>query len=217
MKFQVSLLLISLTFSSLTWAAHTVVNESVGQAGSHILTSREVQIASVIEHILYPNKNETKLYEMKPEDGRFPNEVTALLLETIVSLEADSFNVGKISDDELKIAVEKVDKAAKGKTYWDNLDPSSAEIKKRIAQKVLAKNFIKFKTESLNGIITDSDAQVYYEKNKSKFGSVPFLQVKENIRTFLSQQQLQERLRTWFEVIKRKYKARNFLLEKKGQ
>jgi hypothetical protein len=41
--------------------------------------------------------------------------------------------------------------------------------------------------------------------------------VKENIRTFLSQQQLQERLRTWFEVIKRKYKARNFLLEKKGQ
>jgi hypothetical protein len=217
MKSSALLLLIFLTISAPVLAAHLIVNESVGQAGSHILTSREVQIASVIEHILYPNKDETKLYEIKPEDGRFPNEVTSLLLETIVSLEADSFNVGKISDDEMKVALEKVEKATKGKAYWDNLDVSSTEEKKRIAQKVLAKNFIKFKTESLNGIITDSDAQTYYEKNKAKFGSVPFPQVKENIRTFLSQQQLQERLRTWFEVIKRKYKARNFLLEKKGQ
>lgn len=210
------LLLISL-LSVPALAAVVVVNESVGQAGSHILTSREVQIASVIEHILYPGKEETKLYELKLDDPRFSNEVTALLLETIVSLEADSFNVGKISDDEMKQALEKVDRATKGKSYWSGLDVSVAEEKKRIAQKVLAKNFIKFKTESLNGIVTDSDAQAYYEKNKSKFGSVPFSQVKENIRTFLSQQQLQERLRSWFEVIKRKYKARNFLLEKKGQ
>lgn len=201
----------------LSFSHAAIINQSVGQAGTHVLTSREVQISSAIEHILYPVNGETKLFEIKPEDSKFPNEVTALLLETVVATEAESFNVGKITDEQLKTSLEKIHAATKGKAYWENLEPSAIEIKKRVEQKILAKNFIKFKTDSLNGIISDSEAQSYYEKNKSKFGSVPFPQVKENIRTFLSQQQLQQRLRTWFEVIKRKYKARNFLLEKRGQ
>ncbi|MNY60610.1 hypothetical protein D3C86_1971860 [compost metagenome] len=61
------------------------------------------------------------------------------------------------------------------------------------------------------GIITDQEAQAYYDKNRIKFGSMPFSNFKENIKTFLAQQQLEERLRSWFEVIKRKYKVRNLL------
>lgn len=197
--------------------AETIVSESVGQAGDHVLTSREVQISSVIERILYPGKNATtdgKLFEVRSGDPHFSTEVTALLLETIVAMEAETFNVGQVTEADSKAALTKVEKAVKDKAYWNQLEVSSLELKKRIEQKILSKNFIKFKTESMSSLITDQEAQSYFDKNRSKFGNMAFVSFKDNIKVFLAQQQLQDRLRTWFEVIKRKYKARNFALKK---
>ncbi|WP_413287922.1 hypothetical protein [Bdellovibrio sp. HCB337] len=204
-----------LAFSALSIAATpTVISQSVGQVGDRVVTSREVQISAVLDRILFPAKDaKASLHEVRLGDAGMMNEVTALLLEVVVDREAESFSVAKISEEQIQQSVRKVEKAVDGKAYWESLEVSPAELKKFVAQKLTAKAFIQFKTNSMVGIVSDAEALAYYEKNRLKFGGMPFTTFKDNIKTFLSQQQLEERTRAWFEIIKRKYKVRNILAE----
>ena len=215
MKFVLALIPFIFTISVV--AAPVVVSESVGQAGDRVITSREVQISAVLEKIIEPPKANAKnlnaLYESRPGDKNFSSDVTALLLETVAHLEAESFDMSLVKEADLKASIEKVEKAVRGKSYWDNLEVSDAELKKMMERKILSKNFIKFKTDSMSSIITDQEAQGYYERNRANFGNLPFPSFRDSIKSFLARQQLQDRLRSWFEVIKRKYKVRNFLVE----
>ena len=56
--------------------------------------------------------------------------------------------------------------------------------------------------------VTEHDVKNYYEKNRLKFGNTPLVQVKPQIKDFLSQELLQERLKDWFEILKRKYRVK---------
>lgn len=209
-------LFLLLLFCAPSSFAAVLVSESVGQVGTRILTSREVQISSTIEHILEPEKNEKGLFQIKPEEPGFPNQVTALLLEAVVAREAESFNVGQVSDQDVKAAAEKVAKTVKGNSYWEALEVTPDEVRQQVQQKLQAKSFIKFKTESMSSIVSERDVRDYYEKNRAKFGNVPYASIHDNIKAYLGQEQLKDRLRSWFEVIKRKYQVRNFLLEGSG-
>lgn len=193
----------------------TVVTRTVGQVADYVVTSREVQITAVIEGVLFPaaKKDGNKLVEVRLMDEEFNKKLTSTLLETVVAMEAENFNVGSLTDAEVNSAVATVEKAVSGKSYWNDLEVSAKELKKLVRRKLEAKSFLKFKSTSMSGIISDQEAQTYYEKNRAKFGSLPFSSFKGNIKTFLAQQQLEERLRSWFEVIKRKYKVRHFLSE----
>lgn len=207
--------------SCLSLAATTVViSQSVGRVGDRVVTSREVQISAALTRALFPIKESTKSaktgagpYEVHLGDPAFMGEVTALLLEVVVNKEAESFSVAKVSEEELQQSVRKIEKLFEGKTYWESLEVSPAELKRYVFQKLTAKAFIQFKTNSMMGVVSDAEALAYYEKNRLKFGDLPFPTFKENIKTFLAQQQLEERSRTWFEIIKRKYKVRNILAE----
>ena len=209
------LLLFSLFFLMSSAFAAVLVTQTVGQVADYVVTSREVQISTVIEGILFPSaKREGKgLVEVQLGQEAFNKDLTATLLEVVVGLEAENFNVGAINEAELNAAVVTVEKAVAGKAYWNALEVSNKELRRLVKRKIESKNFLKFRTNSMSGIISDQEAHAYYEKNRVKFGSLPFASFKDNIKTFLSQQQLEERLRSWFEVIKRKYKVRNFLSE----
>ncbi|HEY8272796.1 MAG TPA: hypothetical protein VIG33_18025 [Pseudobdellovibrionaceae bacterium] len=197
-------------------ATPAVISQSVGRVGERIVTSREVQISAVLTRALFPIKEakpSVNLYEVHLGDSAFMGEVTALLLEVVVDKEAESFSVAKVSEEELQQSLRKIEKVVEGKTYWESLEVSPAELKRFVLQKLTAKAFIQFKTNSMVGVVSDAEALAYYEKNRLKFGDLPFSSFKENIKTFLAQQQLEERSRTWFEIIKRKYKVRNILAE----
>lgn len=199
-------------FLTLQASAATIVTQTVGQVAEHVVTSREVKISMVIENILFPPKGAgSGLYEVQIGQEEFRNAVTTVLLESVVSLEAENFNVASISEEDLAAALTKVEKAVAGKAYWAGLEVSSAELRKFTLRKLTAKGFLKFKTNSMTSIVTDQEAQSYYDKNRVKFGSTPFANFKENIKVFLAQQQLEERIRAWFEAIKHKYKVRNFI------
>ncbi|MDG0817476.1 hypothetical protein [Bdellovibrio svalbardensis] len=206
-------LLLSLLFSVHVQAA-PVVTETVGQVADYVATSRELQISTVIERVVFPGKISS--LEISPEQPEFRNALTALLLEIVVAMEAESFSVASVSEKDIEAGIAKVQRAVAGKAYWNQLEVSEAELKKFTTRKFVAKNFLKFKTNSMAGIVTDQEAEAYYEKNRLKFGNMPFASFKENIKTFLAQQQLEERLRNWFEVIKRKYKVRNFMADRQG-
>ncbi len=208
---QVMHFLLSLLFSMNVHAA-PVVTEAVGQVADYVTTSREVQITTAIERIVFSNKANS--IELRLDQPDFANAVTSVLLEVVVAMEAETFSVAGVSDKDIELGISKVQKTVAGKAYWGQLEVSDAELKKFVTRKFVAKNFLKFKTNSMAGIITDQEAEAYYEKNRLKFGNVPFASFKENIKTFLAQQQLEERLRSWFEVIKRKYKVRNFISDR---
>lgn len=204
-----------LFFFSLAAKAATLVTQTVGQVSDHVVTSREVQISMAIEGVLFPSPKAPpkSLNETRPGSPDFRTAVTAVLLESVVALEAENFNVASISNEDINAAVAQIEKTAGGRSYWNELEVSSLEIKNFTKRKLMAKSFLKFKTSSMSGIITDQEAQDYYERNRVKFGSSSFESFKENIKTFLAQQQLEERIRSWFEVIKRKYRVRTFVAE----
>lgn len=195
--------------------AATLVTQTVGQVSDHIVTSREVQISMAIEGVLFPSPKAPpkSLNETRPGSPDFRSAVTAVLLEAVVALEAENFNVASLSPEEINAAVVQVEKTTAGRAYWNELEVSAQELKTFTTRKLMAKSFLKFKTSSMAGIITDQEAQDYYERNRVKFGSSSFESFKENIKTYLAQQQLEERIRSWFEVIKRKYRVRAFVAE----
>lgn len=202
----------ALVLLSMKAAPAAIISETVGQVADHVVTSREVQISSVVENVLFPGKNKSvSIVEINPGLPEFQAALTNVLLEAVVSLEAENFNVTTLSDSDLLAATTKVERAVAGKKYWTKLEVSQAELRKFTQRKLNAKNFLKFKTNSMSGIITDQEALAYYEKNRVKFGGTSFATFKDNIKSFLAQQQLEDGLRSWFEVIKRKYKVRNFL------
>lgn len=214
MKIQVLAVGVFLGFASVALAAPVVISETVGQVSGEVLTSREVQISVVLNHILFPSKDSKPgLVEIHLKDPNLNNEVTALLLEHVVALEAENFSVAQVSEADLQQNLRKVEKAVEGKPYWQALEVGQDELKRFVLQKLTTKAFIQFKTNSMAGTISDAEALAYFEKNRIKFGDLPFENFKDNIKTFLSQQQLEERSRAWFEIIKRKYKVRNILSE----
>ena len=86
---------------------------------------------------------------------------------------------------------------------------TGVELRAQIKRKLQAKKFINFKADSSVVPVTDEEAERYFKENRSKFGAMPFENFKENIKTFLARQQVDRRLRDWFEVLRNKYKVRN--------
>ncbi len=196
-----------------TWAA--TITQSAGIVGQEVITSREIQIAAVINKILNdPNSGKSSvLYEVQIKDPKFAELTTTYLLERAAVLEGESFSVGQVKDVELKEAFNQVEKAVSGKSYWQGLEADPATVKKIILIKMISRNFIKIKAESMSGIVTDAEAQTYFERNRLKFGASTLDSFKENIKVYLAQQQKEEKLRSWFELLKKKYKIRNLLIE----
>ena len=73
-----------------------------------------------------------------------------------------------------------------------------------------SEKFIQFKTDSSLVPVTDEEAKAYFEKNKGRFGNLPFERFKVNIKRFLIRRQVDSRLKDWFDVLQRKYKIKVF-------
>lgn len=190
------------------------ISQVVGMAGDQVVTSREVQIVNMLEKALSSSAEELKVINY--EDSKFNLEITQVLLEIVVMNESLVFEMNQVKEEEFKETQLSVTKKLSNLTDWKKLQVSSVELEKFLRRKMIAKRFIKIKSDSMKGFISDQEAKDYFEKNRLKFGQVPFSQFKENIKTFLAQQQLEERLTSWFEVIKKKYKVRNYHSEMRG-
>lgn len=190
------------------------ISQVVGMAGDQVVTSREVQIVNFLEKALSNSSEELKVINY--EDSKFNLEITQVLLEIVVMNESLVFEMNQVKEEEFKESQQNVSKRLSSLADWKKLQVSNVELEKFLRRKMIAKRFIKIKSDSMKGFISDQEAKDYFEKNRLKFGQVPFSQFKENIKTFLAQQQLEERLTSWFEVIKKKYKVRNYHSEMRG-
>lgn len=201
--------LLILVFTCFSVLGDRVVLKTVGQVGAEVITSRSVQIHSAVEQALFIK--DKKLIVPAIDSAAFKKETTGLLLEIVVFLESQNFNNVKISTKEVRQAIEAAEKVARKSTDWKRLQVTKVELKTFVKRKLRAKKFIRFKADSSVVPITQSEAKDYFEKNRLKFGDLPFDNFQENIKAFLTRQQVEQRLRDWFEVLQNKYKVQNYL------
>lgn len=202
MRFFPALLLLASVAAS---AAPTVFSSTVGSVDGSVFTTRDGALSGLMDRLLAGAKDPGPPSLPGSPVGR--REAAALLLEEAVAQEASSFKIDAPAD-EIKALAQKAEKHIAGNKDWKKPAYTAEEIHKMAERKLSAKNLIRIRSESMRGSISDAEAQAYFEKNRVKFGSLPFASFKNNIKAFLAQQQLEERLRSWFEILRRKYKVR---------
>lgn len=215
---MIKILLASACLGALTTHA-ALISSSVGRVGDWVVTSREVMINHLLENALYKTSAKNKVPKAtlslaRTRDREFIRETTSVLLETAIYLEAESFAQ---SDSNLAATIETQKSLAvirlKNDPTWKKLKPSDKEISLFVRRKIKAKDFLRFKMESASIPISDREAEEYFQNNKLKFENLPFNNFKDNIKSYLTKQQMDRRLKDWFELLQSKYRVRNLLSE----
>ncbi len=200
-----------ISMGGVLFAAPVVVSKVVGKVGDYALTSREVIGGLFLEKALFPEiKSELVENVSAPE---FVPQVTSALIEKVVSLEAENFALANITDEEKKEALNKTKKNLSNVRTWNKLAFTEAELQDFLLRKLRSKKFLKYKTEAASLTVSEFEIKDYFEKNRYKFGNLPLESFKDSIRQYLIQKQSEDRLREWFEVLRKKYQVRNFMAE----
>lgn len=198
--------------SSVLLTLTRVVGEIGEDANKQVITSREVQINDVIEQAAFGRlPGMASIRVLRGNEKGFPGDVDRVLREWVVYLEAREFESGEVAKSELQRSIRLVMDSVAGQEAWTKLEVSPQEVAETLERKIVAKRFLRLKTDSAQVPITDEEALAYYKKNRLKFGNLPFASFRENIKTFLSKQQMDRRLQDWIQVLERKYKVRNFI------
>lgn len=207
-------MLISLLLTALLAPAHAeIISTGVGMVRGQVLTSREVQIQNLIDIALYDKDPKANLKKPALDSKAFAKAVQDSLLESVVALEAQNFNVVQLSPEELAASEKKAMQSLKGSGVWKELKVSPKEFEAGLKRKVQAKKFIQFRAQSSVLPVTDMEAQKYFNENRLKFGNLPFENFKENIKSYLSRAQVDRRLKEWYDVLLSKYQVKNLIAE----
>lgn len=195
-------------------ASSTVsITKVVGEVGDQFVTSREVKINSAIEQALAgkPTSTDDGFKIPSGSERLFPGEVSRVLDEWAVFFEARSLGSTTVGKSDVARAVGQVQERWGSHQAWKDLDVGADELKTMIERKLAAAEFQKLKSDPALSPISDDEALAYYKKNRLRFGSLPFSSFSENIKSYLVKTQVERRLSEWHEVLRRKYKTRNFI------
>ncbi len=184
----------------------------VGEVGDYTITSREVQISEALEQAVFGRfPGQMQIRFLKGIEKSFDKNVDNVLHERAVAIEAKSFESAEIPKADLFNAIKTANDSLATQVPWENLEPTAQEVSEILERKLIAKKFLRLKTESAQVPVTDAEAMAYYKKNRIKFGNLPFTSFRDNIKTFLLKQQMDRRLQEWLQVLERKYRVRNFI------
>lgn len=199
--------------SSSGLAVEAVVSSTVGRVGSYVVTSREVKMAGALDQwLLVKNQKSVKpstdwILESFNQEA-FKTTLAEIMTEAMVTLEADNFGIAEASADEVKKISNPFMEDMRGLKEWKKIGVTQAEIESMIVRRLRAKAFLKFRTESEGIKISESEIKDFYQKNRIKLGSLPLEQVQAAIHEHLLRQRQEEKLKDWFENLRKKYHAR---------
>lgn len=189
------------------------VTRVVGEVGDHVVTSREVRINDAVAQAINGKPATPEGYRVLVGQERFfPGEVAKVLDEWSVYLEAKALSSGEsASKAEIARVVKSVQDLWATKGAWMEMEVGEAELRTLVERKLVAQEFEQLKADPQLAPVSDEDAMAYYRKNRLRFGNLPFASFKENIKAFLTKSQTDRRLAEWREVLRRKYKVRNYI------
>jgi hypothetical protein len=203
-------LLIILTLPA--FASRQLALKLVGVVGTRVLTNRDVEANFIVDRVLY---NEGKFTLLSTGTQEFNSALNRLLIEWMVSEEAMAFGVAKVTDQEVEQSFNEVKKKlmaqSAARVQWFGLGFSDGQLKDMVARKMRANRFIKYKSNSSFVQVSDEEARDYFNKNRLKFGTMEFDQFKGSIKKFLGNKNAEDRLRDWFEILRKKHKVKNLV------
>lgn len=194
-------------------AVAELVSTGVGVVRNQVITSREVQIQNLLDVAIYESKPKDKLKLLPVDSKAFNKAVSDALLEAVVSLEAQNFNLIQLSNEEVKGIEKKALKILRDQAVWKNLQVSKVELETGLRRKIQAKKFIQFRAQSSVLPVTESEAQKHFNENRLKFGNLPYENFRENIKSYLSRTHVDQRLKDWYDVLLNKYQVKNLIAE----
>lgn len=185
----------------------SIISKTVGQVGSEVITSREALQSLFVEQVLF----EGKAVPADIDGVSFAKKLNGVIMEKVVYQEALQFRPKEIKSSDINSRVAIVRTRLKANKAWKALETSLKELKEIVRIKLVAKDFVQFKASSSVVPITEQEAKDYYEENKGKFGKADYNSLKPNITSFLNRRQVDVRLKAWFDVLKSKYRVKNFV------
>lgn len=199
-----------LALGSTNGFAAQIISSQAGKVGSIAVTTRQVAIHSLLENAI-GRENPVTLNLNQTGSREFIREATATLVENAVYLESVSFNTAAVREDEIPPVKKKILAALKNNKNWKALEVSDKELNEAIERKMRAKKFIQFKVDSSSIPISEKEMRDYYDSNRVRFDEEPFEKHKASIKEYLNRNQVDRRLRDWFDLLHAKYKIRNYL------
>ena len=196
---------------SLIFSVHGAwLSVNAGSVGNRTVTSREVIASGLIDRWLL-TRGVTKVNSgdiLVQDSAAYKKQLSQVLAEWVVVLEADAFSVANLNEGEARKLAESIQKVYANWSEWKKLDLSITEIETFVTRRLRARQYLKYKTESIGAAIPESEVKQYYDKNRVLFAQIPYENIKDSIREHLNQVQSEDRFRDWFDVLKRKYKVK---------
>ena len=189
------------------------ITKVVGEVGDQYVTSREVKINSAIEQALgqKPTSPDDGYKILTGGERSFPQEVSRVLDEWAVLFEAKALESQAVQKADVATATAAVQARWATHQAWLDLEVGPEELRKVIEMKLAAQDFQKLKSDPALSPVSDDEALAYYKRNRLRFGSLPYSSFQENIKAYLVKTQVEKRLLEWHDVLRRKYKTRNFI------
>ncbi len=173
-----------------------LVSSTVGEVDGPVYTSRDLKL------FYYLKGQKT----VDSQSAQWVAYIDNFLIELAEIREGELFNL--LSEVDTK-KIDGIDKMKKMPGFADE-NYSIAEIQKMAAMEKRAAQMTEIKADTLKRDISDNEAKDYFEKNRAKFDQFGFEKFKDNIKTFLQQQELELKLSAWREILKKKYKVKNY-------
>lgn len=186
-----------------------MLSRTSGTVGEHIITSRDVKISYFTELAF-----KKKAFEYVDEKStRFSQVISEALLEWMLFLESQAIRSEDVGAQERQKFEQDLNGLIRGKedaaNYWKKLEVTADEKRQFIDRKLRAKKLLQFRSQSSFVSVTDRDALNYYQQNKIKFGTAPFDKLKDNIKSFMEQQNAEARLKDWLTILQKKYNVKH--------
>lgn len=198
-------------------AAPLLTVRAVGQVGDQILTSRDVILSGVVEQWLYAiqdrpsetlRRAEKESWFLTLDSPGFRDQVSRVMIDLMINLEAENFAVAEVNQLDLQKYSTRLMIDFAILPQWKQWAPDIAEVQLILKRKLRSRAFLEFKSEGSSQMVTDEEARAYFEANRAKFGPYPFDQFKKSIKEVLARDKTDQKLKEWFEVLKKKYRVR---------
>ncbi len=217
------ILFFAIGLSSGAFGLSKVQSATLAQVGSYVVTSRDVEISSLMEQWFLLAKKNDKLKDKSKDSSEknnkkdltldikssdFQKQVNLVIAELLVMSEAENFSVAQTSTAEIQKVSSSFTEEMKNRPEWTRLEVSPTELEQNIGRHLRAKEFLKFKTESMGMQVSDEEAKKFYDQDKGRFNNLPFENFKESIKEYLITRDVQAKMKDWFDVLRKKYKVK---------
>jgi len=215
-----------------------VSSSTVGMVGKRSITSRDVQISSIMDHwflsetqqasALLKTKNSKskknnesasaernhKDWILDEKSEAFRKQLSTVMAEYLIVAEAENFSVARLSAAEVEKSANAMLEDLKSWSDWESLELSKSELESHVSRRLRAKEFLKFKTESMGLQVSDDEAKKYYDKNRARFSNLPYENFKEGIKEYIASRDVETKMKDWFDTLRKKYKVKVLQFEK---